>query len=215
MKRNKKQSNTRLGGYLTAAVSCSTLASTASAAIVTFANSGSFIEGTVDNGDQPTITIALPGGENLYIDGFNGSASIDLTFGTDFNTSTNGRFTGSGVSYNIYYPGLDLLSYGAPIFANNSGIFPQVGYVVLDGTPQADFVGDVSGYIGFVTPLGNKGWMDVAYNSTTGLFQYNGGAVATAGEDLLAGQVPEPSTAVLSLGALAAGAFIRRRKQAA
>jgi hypothetical protein len=211
----QNKTTTRLGGYLTAAVTCSTIASTASAAIVTFANSGSFIEGTVDNGDQPTITIALPGGENLFIDPFNSPSFLDLTFDTSF-TVTNGRFTGSGLSIaSSLYPGLDLLSYGDSIFANNSGYYPAKGSVVSQGTPQSDFVGDVSGFIGFITPLGNKGWMDVAYNSTTGLFQYNGGAVATAGENLRAGVVPEPSTAVLSLGALAAGAFIRRRKQAA
>lgn len=227
MKLQNSTITTRLGGYLTAAVSCGTLASTASAAIVAFSDSGSFIEGTVNNNDQATITIALAGGENLFIDPFISGNCLELTFASNFNTVTNGRFTGSGsISFESYsYPGLDLLSYGDSISANNSGGRPFVGSVAYGGTPQADFVGDVSGYIGFITPLGHKGWLDVAYNSTTGLFQYNGGAVATAGEDLLAGKttvggggtsaVPEASTSLGLLALVAGGVLTRRRKQAA
>jgi hypothetical protein len=218
MKTHTIHTNNRLTNYLTAAVSAGTLASTASAAIVTFSDSGSFIEGTVDDGDQPTITIPLAGGENLFIDPYGGARWLSLAFNNDFfaRTTTNGRFTGAaGTGYSVSYPRINLLSYGDAIYANNSGDNPFAAGLVNNGIPQADFVGDVSGYIGFITPLGNKGWIDVGYNSTTGLFRYNGGAVGTGGTNLTAGQVPEPSTAVLSLGALAAGAFIRRRKQAA
>ncbi len=214
MKLQNKTTSNRLGGYLTAAVTVGTLARTASAAIVTFSNSGSFIEGTVDDGDQPTISITLPDTSLLKIDSEPGSNFLDLSFS---NMGYLARFTGSGTLTSGFYtyPSVSLLNLGDTIFANNAGDFPSFASIVNNGTPQNDFVGDVSGFIGFITPLGNKGWLDVAFNSTTGLFQYNGGAVATAGEDLLAGAVPEPSTAVLSLGALAAGAFIRRRKQMA
>ena len=89
----------------------------------------------------------------------------------------------------------------------------------MGGTPQADFVGDVSGYIGFITKFGNKGWLKVAFNSTSGLFSYDGGAVATAGEELTAGQtvaaVPEPASVLGTLGLLSAGMFVRRRRLAA
>jgi len=210
----QNKTTTRLGGYLMAAVSCGTLASTASAAIVTFSDSGSFTEGRLDDvSDQPISNITLPDSSFLKIDpGFSGAYLI-LSLNPD-----GGRFTGTGTIPTLYttFAGISLLNLGDSIFANNdSPQYANYAVIVNSGTPQSDFVGDVSGYIGFITANGNKGWLDVAYNSATGLFQYNGGAVETAGGSLTAGQVPEPSTAVLSLGALAAGAFIRRRKQAA
>jgi len=134
-----------------------------------------------------------------------------------------GRFTGTGTfgvgSYPSNYPGISLLGSGDMIFANPASPYPFAGVLVIGGTPQADFVGDVSGYIGFVTEFGNKGWLKVAFNSTNGLFSYDGGAVATAGEELTAGQtvaaVPEPASVLGTLGLLSAGMFVRRRRLAA
>jgi hypothetical protein len=211
-----KTNNNRLGSYLTAAVGVGTLAGSADAAIVLFADSGSFIEGTVNNGDEPTIFVPLGDGSTLTIDPYQGPFFLELGFvGGFFNP---GRFTGSGI-FGLY-PGVSLLCLGDPIYANNSGSFPFVGSLVQAGTPQSDFIGDVAGFIGFVTPNGNEGWLEVSFNSATGLFGYYGGAVATAGEELTAGAntisaIPEPASMLGTMGLLASGLMIRRRKLAA
>lgn len=215
MKQKAKPTPDRLGGYLTAVVSVGTLAGTADAAVITFSNSGSFIEGTVDDGDQPVIVISLGDGTELQIDPYFLSTGLELSF-----TAISGRFTGVGTFFGGFYPGISLLSFGDSIFANNSGTYPYIAKLVKGEIPQSDFVGDVSGYIGFVTPNNNKGWLSVDFNSATGLFAYNGGAVATMGEDLTAGAtavsaIPEPSSALATIGLLAGGMMIRRRKQAA
>ena len=72
--------------------------------------------------------------------------------------------------------------------------------------------------MGFRSGNGHYGYLEVTWTSATDTFQILSGAYeSVAGVGITAGAapVPEPSTAVLSLGALAAGAFIRRRKQAA
>lgn len=211
---NQKQ----LASYLTAGLGASCLAVTADAAIVTFSNSGSFIEGTVDDGDQPTISFSLPDGSGLMIDSYGSPSFFEL------NLSGLGRFTGpSGVWVEDYYgyqfPIINLLGFGDPIFAHSStSSYSNSATLVGYGEPQADFTGDVSGYLGFVTEFGNKGWLKVAFNSTTGLFSYDGGAVATAGEELTAGQIaaiPEPASVLGTIGLLSAGMFVRRRRLAA
>lgn len=208
---NQKQ----LASYLTAGLGAGCLAVTADAAIVTFSNSGSFTEGTVNDGDQTTILLTLPDGSSLSIDPFGGSRYLDLSL------SNSGRFTGPGGVFGYYAtPIISLLGFGDPIFAHTStSDYPNLAMLVEDSDPQADFIGDVSGYLGFVTQFGNEGWLKVAFNSTTGLFSYDGGAVATAGEELTAGQtvaaVPEPTGVLGTLGLLSAGMFLRRRKLAA
>ena len=209
---NQKQ----LASYLTAGLGAGCLAVTADAAIVTFSNSGSFIEGTVDDGDQAAINLTLPDTSQLAIDPFVPANYLELRL------SNGGKFTGTGyfTSYYFSYPNVSLLGLGDAIFANSSvSESANQASLVANGTPQADFTGDVSGYIGFVTEFGNKGWLKVAFNSTTGLFSYDGGAVATAGEELTAGQtvaaVPEPASVLGTLGLLSAGMFVRRRRLAA
>ena len=203
-----------LASYLTAGLGASCLAVTADAAIVTFSNSGSFIEGTVDDGDEPTLSFALPDSSQLTIDAGTSALYLQLKL------SGAGRFTGPNNVFSSYdFPVVSLLDFGDPIFANYapSG-YPSHAQLVHDSTPQLDFTGDVSGYLGFVTEFGNKGWLQVAFNSATGLFSYDGGAVATAGEELTAGEiaaVPEPASVLGTLGLLSAGMFVRRRRLAA
>ena len=73
-------------------------------------------------------------------------------------------------------------------------------------------------YIGFKSANNHYGYLEVTWTSATNTFEILSGAYeSTPGVGIRAGAaaIPEPSTAMLSLGALAAGAFIRRRKQAA
>ena len=72
--------------------------------------------------------------------------------------------------------------------------------------------------MGFRSANGYYGYLEVTWESATNTFEVLSGAYEDqVGVGILAGAaaVPEPSTAMLSLGALAAGACIRRRKQAA
>jgi hypothetical protein len=206
----------QLASYLTVGLGAGCLAVTADAAIVTFTGSGSFVEGAAAGDDMPTTSLTLPDTSVLDIDSDSHSSHLFFWLGPA------GRFTGTGTSgvgpYPLNYPGISLLGRGDGIFANDASYYPNLGGLVIGGTPQADFVGDVSGYIGFITEFGNKGWLKVAFNSTTGQFSYDGGAVATAGEELTAGEiaaVPEPASVLGTLGLLSAGMFVRRRRLAA
>ena len=210
------ESSNQLALYLTGLAGVATLTGTSQGAIVTFNSSGSFYQGLASTPDEPTINIPLPDTSVLNLDpGANGSY-LDLAFdATGYLYASNGRFTGTGTFFNSY-AGISLLQLGDTISANNSGSYPGFGLLVDDTIPQSSFTGNVSGYIGFVTPLGNKGWIDVAYNSSTGLFAWDGGAVGTAGEPLTAGltAVPEPSSAALFALAVGGMAMLRRRKAA-
>jgi hypothetical protein len=74
-------------------------------------------------------------------------------------------------------------------------------------------------YIGFRSANNHYGWLEVTWSSASDTFEILSGAYeSTAGMGISAGAtsaIPEPTAAVMSLGALAAGACIRRRKQAA
>jgi len=206
----------QLASYLTAGLGAGCLAVTADAAIVTFSDSGSFIEGTVDDGDQTTSSLTLPDGSSLSIDSGTSRFFLDLAL------SSTGRFTGPGGVFgngDYEYPIISLLGLGDPIFAHtSSSTYSATAMLVYNSLPQADFTGDVSGYLGFVTEFGNKGWLKVAFNSVTGRFSFDGGAVATAGEELTAGQIaaiPEPASVLGTIGLLSGGMFVRRRRLAA
>ena len=82
----------------------------------------------------------------------------------------------------------------------------------LFGAVSPDF--GAGSFMGFRSGNGHYGYLEVTWTSATDTFQILSGAYeSVAGVGITAGAapVPEPSTAVLSLGALAAGAFIRRR----
>ncbi|MFM7180898.1 MAG: PEP-CTERM sorting domain-containing protein, partial [Verrucomicrobiales bacterium] len=72
-------------------------------------------------------------------------------------------------------------------------------------------------FMGFKDVNGRFGYFEVTWTAATNEFRILSGAYeSTPGVGIQAGAaIPEPSTAVLSLGALAAGVFVRRRKQAA
>jgi hypothetical protein len=73
-------------------------------------------------------------------------------------------------------------------------------------------------YIGFRSANNHYGYLEVTWTSATNTFEVLSGAYESQpGVGIRAGAaaIPEPSSAALSLGALAAGVFVRRRKQAA
>jgi hypothetical protein len=73
-------------------------------------------------------------------------------------------------------------------------------------------------FLGFCSG-GQYGWLEVTWNSSTQVFEILGGAFeAVAGVGIEAGAVavvPEPASVLGTIGLLAGGAFVRRRKMAA
>jgi hypothetical protein len=209
MKTHTIHSNNRLTNYLTAAVSAGTLASTASAAIVTLdVSSISGINGGASSYYREVSLSSLsPGlGGTLYLmNGFFGLFGLYsrdspgiATIGSDSDTPRNFS-SGSliNASANFEDRSTDTL------FRYDDSVSPDFG---------------ANSFIGFLSADEQYGYLEVTWTAATNTFQILSGAYeSTPGVGIRAGAaaVPEPSTAMLSLGALAAGAFIRRRKQAA
>ena len=214
MKKTSKipESSNQLAFYLTGLAGAAALTGTSQGATVSFADSGSFYQGLSTTPDVPTVNISLPDTSVLNLDPGDSGNYLELIFNSDWHST--GRFTGSSTFQNGY-PGVSLLQFGDAISANNSGSYAGVASLVNDGTVQLGFTGNVSGYVGFVTPLGNKGWLAVTYNSTSGLFTWNGGAVETSGGDLTAGATAIPEASSAALLALGAVGMLRRRRKAA
>ena len=214
MKKTSKipESSNQLAFYLTGLAGAAALTGTSQGATVSFADSGSFYQGLSSTPDVPTVNIPLPDTSVLNLDPGSSGNYLELTF--DSNWDGNGRFSGTG-TFHSQYPGISLLQFGDSISANNSGTYPGRGSLVANGVPQAAFTGNVSGYVGFVTPLGNKGWLAVSYNSSNGLFTWNGGAVETSGGPLTAGAAVVPEASSAALLALGAIGMLRRRRKAA
>lgn len=207
MKLQNKTTTSRLGGYLTAAVSCGTLASTASAAIVTIdISSISGVNGGITSGNFGTFQLSslspgITGQMEIYNNSFVRGLDADsgMYFATAGAIATPTKFsTGATIDSSASF---------LSSFASDS-VFRYGGYTAPDFGPGS--------FIGFRSDNGKYGYFEVTWTSATDTFQILSGAYEDQiGVGIAAGAVPEPSTAMLSLGALAAGAMIRRRKQAA
>ena len=208
------ESSNQLAFYLTGLAGAAAITGTSQGVTVDFINSGSFYQGLASTPDEPTVPITLGDGCILQLDPGSSGAYLDLRITTSTN-GANGRFTGTGTFHG--YPEVSLLHLGDAISANNAGNYLNFCNIVYNLNVEPAFTGNVNGYIGFVTDLGNKGWIKVAYNSSTGLFSWNNGAVGTSGSPLTAGQtaVPEPSSAALLALAVGGMSMLRLRRKAA
>jgi hypothetical protein len=214
MKKKPTNVGDRLGGYLTAVVSVGTLAGTADAAIVNIDISA--FDGP--NANLPTggfLPMALVPGNpmNWYnVSPFDGSTGV----AAQWNGPLNLAMKADGF-------GLFKFATGATIgaAANWASDFNSYTYFNYAGIKQPDW--GSGSFIGFQansnsTPL--YGWLEVTWDSQNNIFEFLSGAYEDSGASILAGAgavsvIPEPSSALATIGLLAGGMMIRRRKQAA
>ena len=235
------KNNTRLGGYLTASVACSTLAGTASAAIVqldvstlTGPNTG------LGEGQTSPITFASLGGSiaggfirstDDFYRGLHPGTGMEFAWqpaavASPAKFSAGDLISPSGTFFQNRYHTVFLTTapqYSTPVgpggyggYGGPGGYGGGGGFAIIPSSPNFD----AGSFMGFRVDDGNGeynyGYLEVTWTAATNTFEILSGAYEDQpGVAISAGAIPEPSTAVLSLGALAAGVFIRRRKQAA
>jgi hypothetical protein len=200
----------RLGTYLTITVGAGTFAGTADAAIVNLDIGPSGLDiggvnGGVVDGGAKTIN-PFPGGGKLDLyheqkyKGFDGDDG--LVFAINGNFASPRNFAANAV-----------IGDSVPLWSGN-GVY-SVFNSVDDESP--DF--GANSFMGFRTPNGNYGWLEVTWDSATDEFEILSGAYENVPSvAILAGAmaaVPEPASVLGTIGLLAGGAFVRRRKVAA
>ncbi len=220
MKLQNKTTTTRLGGYLTAAVTCGTLASTASAAIVNLDISS--IDGP--NGGVLSGSRSLFALSTLGVD-LTGDIGISNAYVGAFSTYTGFEHgianNGSAASPRNFASGAMIDS--AALFST-SDIWNTSFTDTLTGAISPDF--GAGSYIGFKSENNHYGYFEVTWQSATNTFEILSGAYEDqAGVGILAGAgasagggtsaVPEASTSLGLLALGAGGLLTRRRKQAA
>jgi hypothetical protein len=213
MKPQEGSARDRLGSYLAAAVGIGSLVTAADAAVVNLdVSSIAGINGGLPTGQRLTASLASLGSaldgdfilshhESVYGSVFTGifpTAGASMANAGSSNTPTNfsgGTPIGSDSAFTAdKYNNL---------FATNSYVSPDFG---------------AGSFIGFKSGDGHYGWLKVTWDSSNGNFEILGGAYEdVAGVAIQAGlsAVPEPAGMLGTLGLLAGGAFVRRRKQVA
>jgi hypothetical protein len=213
MKTKRVTTTNRLGTYLTATVGTSLLAAVQSdAAIVAIDIEPTGFNIAGPNGNAPSgdyrlaydfpmagggLMVAFNGFDSQYIYGIIGVSGLEFATAGALLTPTN-------------------FSSGTPI---GSGAF-IVGnpYNSIFGVSGVDVVTDFgpNSFMGFRTAQGNYGWLEVTWTGLTNEFEILGGAYEDqAGVPIAAGAIPEPVSMLSTMGMLASGLLIRRRKLAA
>jgi hypothetical protein len=197
----------RLGTYLTITVGAGTLAGTADAAIVNLdiGPSGLDIDGVnggVVDGVRKVIN-PFPGGGVLVLyheenqKGLDGAGGLYFAYNGEYASPRN--FAANAV-----------IGDSVPLWTGN------YGYVVFQYKSQESPDFGPNSFMGFRTANGNYGWLEVTWDSATDEFEILSGAYEDVpGVAIQAGAiaaVPEPASAFGTIGLLAGGAFVRRRK---
>ncbi len=216
-----------LGNYLTATVTVGTLASSASAAIVNLdVSTISAANGGVALGNMSSLSLASLGSSLTgTIDIFNASGyffsytGLSGTNGMEFAiyqtessefTKPRNFLAGSVIDSDQHFD--FLVSYSA--FKMDSTVFSGESPDFGSGSYMGFRVDDGNGSY-------NYGWLEVTWSSATDTFQIFAGAYEDQpGVGILAGAtaitaIPEPGSAMGTLGILAAGMMIRRRSKKA
>jgi hypothetical protein len=222
MKNRRRSTCDRLGSYLTAAVTVGTLANTADAAIVNLdvSSISGANAGIAPGGQRSNILLSslglgaagLTGDFDLYnrntgdytyhgidIDGgggfaINGGDASPRNFNAGGTIDGTAEFSGKTVETVFYYSdnGLNSVIAFSPVFGPDS-------------------------FLGFRSGNNHYGWLEVTWNGTdtfeiiSGAFEDQAGVAINAGVSA----VPEPMSMLSTMGLLASGLLIRRRKLAA
>ena len=230
----------RLGNYLAAAVGAGTLAATADAAIVnldfsafsgpnaglTSGGSGQIslqaldarLTGTLETfnakNDGYHIFTGLSGGSGAQIVNLNYSYARPRNFSAGSTIDGDASYFASYRNYTVFR--FEFRGYYYPPYSYGGNDYPGRWY---GGSTYTSPNFGAGSFLGFRSGNGHYGWLEVTWNSSTQVFEILGGAFEdVAGVGIQAGAVaavPEPAGAFGTLGLLAAGAFVRRRRQAA
>ena len=224
--KRKSTPSTRLGAYLTACVGLGTLAGSADAAIVNIdiSATGYNISGT---------NAGISGFGSLEIPDFT-SAGTTLTLDRTFNLkglSISGGSAGIAISSAFgSYPIPHRFGYGDLIGPTGSagvqgfsGTKKLTDFSVCYGFGNYSTIEfkepNATGFIGFENKAGDFGWLKVSWDERPANFEIIAGAYNdTPGVAIVAGElaaVPEPTSVLSTMGLLASGLMLRRRKQAA
>lgn len=229
--KRKSTPSTRLGAYLSAGVGLGTIAGSADATIVNIdiSKDGYNIggpNGGVTSGEYGSISDFTSLGTTLYLHaGESGNHGITIfcgvsnpggsaisTFDTDASPHkfSAGELIGSTSAGVVGFSPDNCYSLFKYTYYNNNNTYPYVTNETFSSTPAS--------FIGFQNRAGDYGWLQVAWNGTDTFEIIAGAFNDTPGEAIAAGQlsaIPEPASVLSTMGLLASGLMLRRRKQAA
>jgi len=215
MKETTKVTPDRLASYL-AAAGIGGLAATAEAAVVQL---------DVTSISGVNAGLAPRGSKTVSLESLGLNSGGDLTLHYQFKAKyeTDPTLTGlSATGAAMIAAGTGATSptnFSAGTLIGSDAPFTSTKYNTLfvhGSNVSPDFGPD--SFIGFKSADGHYGWLEVTWDSSTGNFEILDGAYENvAGVAIQAGvsAVPEPAGALGTLGLLAGGVFVRRRKQAA
>jgi hypothetical protein len=215
MKNKRSNVGDRLGTYLTAAVGIGTLAGTADAAIVDLdVSTISALNGGVAPGAVRFVNFSTLGGPSGtivlynytgYAMGISGKNGAKLAVDGAGNASPH-RFTlGQQIDASAQW-----------VAGDPPNTYRSLFYHYYDKSP--DF--GANSFMGFRSTDNKYGWLEVTWNGSTEEFYIVSGAYEDSGNSIKAGAdsisaIPEPASVLSTMGLLASGLMIRRRKLAA
>ena len=210
MKTKRRTTTDRLGAYLTATVGTSLLAAVQSdAAIVTLDISAFDSPNAGLMPDSDSSAYLLPGNK-IFIYTYNSWAGVAADWDGPLNLAM--KSDGSGLFK--FGPG-DVIGAGIGPSANWSSDRNNNTYFNREGAKQPSW--GASSFIGFqansaTTPL--YGWLEVTWDAPNNTFEFLSGAYEDSGASITLA-IPEPVSMLSTMGMLASGLLIRRRKLAA
>jgi len=223
--KRKSTPSTRLGAYLTAGVGLGTIAGSADAAIVNIDISAAGYNIGGANGGLVHQSIAVENftsiGTSLQLYNYRSESNVWGDIGLAISATDGGIAVSSSFIYNSphMFSAGDLIG---PVSMAGVAEFSQLPWMsrFSTGDYKTDevFSKDPKSFIGFENNAGDFGWLQVTWNGSD-TFEILGGAYNdTAGVAIKAGEltaVPEPTSVLSTMGLLASGLMLRRRKQAA
>ena len=219
MKNRRRSTCDRLGSYLTAAVTVGTLANTADAAIVNLdvSSISGANAGIAPGGQRSNILLSSLGlgaaGLTGDFDLYNMSLGYSTYLGIDIDTGKI-AINGGHASPRNFAAG-DTID-GSALFSSSAS---STVFLYDNGTTSTSNAFGKDSFLGFRSGNNHYGWLKVTWNGTDTFEILSGAFEDQAGAGILAGAgasaIPEPVSMLSTMGMLASGLLIRRRKLAA